>query len=112
MGYGTQAREQEADLIPDAHKEAMNAMIGTVNQQLGKHSRPLGMHSRVGDPVLLSYSAWGVNDELVSLLVKGGCGLHLHGVVACMLGTEWRGVFCEVRVMCMVTCEEGVEESC
>lgn len=85
MGYGREAREQGVDLIPDAHKEAMDAMIGAVNQQLGKDSRPLGMHSRVGDPVLLSYSGWGVDDKLISLLVEGGCGLHLHGVVACML---------------------------
>ena len=63
----------------------MDAMVGTINQQLCKDCRPLGMHCRVGDPVLLGYSGRGVDDELISLLVKGGCGLHLHGIVPCMM---------------------------
>lgn len=75
--------EEEEYLISDANKEAMNAMICAVNQQLCKDCRPLGVHCRVGDPVLLSHSAGCVNYEFVSLLVEGGCGLHLHSVVAC-----------------------------
>lgn len=41
------------------------------------------MHGRVGDPVLLRYCGGCVDDELISVPVKGRCRFHLHSVVAC-----------------------------
>lgn len=69
------------DLVPDPDQEAMNAMIFAINQQLSKDCRPLGMDCRVGDPVLLSDCGRCVDDELISILVKSCCCLHLHSVV-------------------------------
>ncbi len=63
----------------------MDAVVGALNQQLGKHHTPLGMHRTVGDPVLLSQSAGGVDDELLSSLVVHCCGLHFHCIVACRM---------------------------
>ncbi len=73
------------DLVPDADQEAMNAMILAVNQQLSKDCGPLGVDCRVGDPILLSHCGRCVDDELISILVKGGCCLHLHSVVTCTM---------------------------
>lgn len=76
------------DLISDANKEAVYAVILVVNQQLSKDGRPFGMHRAVGNPVLLSYSGGCIDDELVSLLVKGGSCLHLYCIVSCGINRE------------------------
>ena len=63
----------------------MNAVVGALNQQLGKDHAPLGVHRAVGDPVLLSQSAGCVDDKLLSNLVIHCCSLHFHRIVACKM---------------------------
>ena len=71
------------DLVPNPDQEAVNAMVLAIDQQLSKDRRPLGMDCRIGDPVLLSHCGRCVDDELISILVKSSCCLHLHSIVTC-----------------------------
>ena len=74
------------------YKEAMDAMVGPVDEQLCKHHRPLCMHSAVCDPVLLSQCGGCVDDELLGNLVVVSGGLHLHSIVACgQTHKKWKG---------------------
>ncbi len=77
--------ETVTDLVPDPDQEAMNAMVLAIDQQLSKDCRPLGVDCRVGDPVLLSHCGRCVDDELISILVKSSCCLHLHSIVTCSM---------------------------
>lgn len=81
-------KEARAHLIPDAHKEAMDALVAPCNVQLRKHYSPLGVHGAVCDPVLLRQGCGRVDDELVSRWVIASRGLHLHCIVACMYTQE------------------------
>ena len=59
----------------------MNAMIDISNDHLGKHDCPLCMHSAICDPVFLSQGCGRPDDKLISVRIKGGCGLHLHSII-------------------------------
>ena len=103
-------KQRKADLISDAHKKAMDAVIGAIDEQLCKDCRPLGMHSRVGDPIFLCYCGWGVDDELISLFVKGGCSLHLHCIVTCIRAHDH--VRCESGRLWGVLALDGMRWHC
>ena len=72
-----------AHLVPDADKEAMDALVAAADQELRKHNGPLGVHSRVCDPVLLGQRRGCVDYELIRRPVILRCCLHLHSIVAC-----------------------------
>ena len=60
----------------------MNALVLSPNVELRKHDDPLCVTGAVRNPIFLGQGRWSVHDELISILVVGGCCLHLDGVVA------------------------------
>ena len=77
----------ETYIMPDAHKESMNAMVGRADQELPKDNCKFGMHCAVGDPVLLRQGGGRVNLKLVRVPQEGRCCLHLDCIVACRVSS-------------------------
>ena len=66
----------------DGHQEPVEAFIDSVVNEGSEDDAVMCAHGSVSDPVLLCEGAGLVDDEILSLGVVYGCGLHINGVVA------------------------------
>jgi len=69
-------------VVANAHDEAVDALVLTFDNCLGKDDSVVGVASTVSDPELLGKSRWRVYGEFLGLRVVDGGSLHLGRIVA------------------------------
>jgi hypothetical protein len=64
-------------LVSNPHEEHVDALVLSIDVELGKDNGPSSMDGRVGNPILLAEDSVAVDDELLGLVVIVSSGLHL-----------------------------------
>jgi hypothetical protein len=68
-------------LVTNSDKESANTFVLIFNQSLSENKCVVAVLESIGDPVLLGKNGRRVDNEFVSLLIKGSSCLHLDGIV-------------------------------